>query len=70
MLNAKQSLCRPGQENEAPEIPRQSAHEGGKVFSPIHRPPLLPQEISLVLIFVRWIMSMKNEKSNQRPSGL
>ena len=28
------------QEVEAPIIPRQSAHEGGKVVSPTHRPPL------------------------------
>ena len=34
---------------------RQSAHEGGKVVSTRHRPPL-PQEISLVLISVRgWV---------------
>jgi len=29
------------------------AHEGGKVVSPTHRPPLPPEEIFLVLIFVR-----------------
>ena len=28
------------QEDEAPQISRQSAHEGGKVVSPTHRPPL------------------------------
>jgi hypothetical protein len=28
------------QELEAPRISRQSAHEGGKVVSPIHQPPL------------------------------
>ena len=27
---------------EAPRISRQSAHEGGKVVSPIQRPPLPP----------------------------
>ena len=31
---------------------RQSAHEGGKVVSPTHRPPLL-QELFFVLISVR-----------------
>jgi hypothetical protein len=36
----KQSYYRPG-------------HEGGKVVSPTHRPPLPPQEIFLVLISVR-----------------
>jgi len=39
-------------EVETPRISRQSAHEGGKVVSATHRPPL-PQEISLVLISVR-----------------
>jgi len=39
------------------QISRQSAHEGGKVVSPTHRPPL-PQEIFLVLISVRgWVDS-------------
>jgi len=37
------------------QISRQSTHEGDKVVSPTHRPPL-SQEISLVLISVRgWI---------------
>ena len=31
----------------------ESAHEGGKVVSHTHRPPLPPQEILLVLISVR-----------------
>jgi hypothetical protein len=30
------------QEVKAPKISRQSAHEGGKVVSPTHRPPLPP----------------------------
>jgi hypothetical protein len=34
------------QEVEAPRISRQSAHEGGKVFSPTHRPPLPPRKYS------------------------
>jgi hypothetical protein len=37
----------------APRISRQSAHKGGYVVSPKHRPPLPPQEIFLVLISVR-----------------
>ena len=50
----KQSLYRPGQTLRVPEvwgsqISWQSAHEGGKVVSPTHRPSL-PQEIFLVLI--------------------
>ena len=34
------------QETEAPRISRQSAHEGVKVFSPTHRPPLPPRKYS------------------------
>jgi hypothetical protein len=34
------------QETEAPRISRQSAHEGGKVVSSTHQPPLPPRDIS------------------------
>jgi hypothetical protein len=34
------------QEVEAPRISRQSARVGGKVVSPMHRPPLPPRKIS------------------------
>ena len=38
------------------QISWQSAHEDGKVVSPMHQPPLPPQEIFLTLISVRsWI---------------
>jgi len=39
------------QKVEAPRISRKSAHEGGKVVSPTHRPPL-PQTIPMLLISV------------------
>jgi hypothetical protein len=34
------------QEFEVPRISRQSAHEGGKVVSPTHRPRLAPRKYS------------------------
>ena len=36
-----------------PQILRQLAHEGGTVVSPMHWPPLPPQDIYPVLISVR-----------------
>jgi hypothetical protein len=38
------SHYRPVQVLRAPTISRQLAHEGGKVVSSTHRPPLAPQE--------------------------
>ena len=34
-----------GLEGSRRQIPRQSAHEGGKVVSPMHQPPLPPGNI-------------------------
>ena len=63
----------PGQSLRVPgrcgsQISRQSTHEGGKVVSPTHRPPLPPpQEIFLVPISVRgWV----HPRAIVRPEGL
>ena len=47
-VKVKESLYTPGQALRAPvglsfQISRQSAHDGGKVIIPKHRPPLLPR---------------------------
>ena len=50
ICKGQQSLCKRGQALRFPEgwgsqISRQSAHEGGKVVSPTHRPPFPPGNI-------------------------
>ena len=52
---------------EFSKISRQLVHEGGKIVSPMHRFPLPPHEISMVLIPVRgWI----DPRAIIRPEGL
>ena len=70
-LDVKQTHCKLGQAQRVPggwgsQISRQSAHEGGKVVSPIHW-CLYTWEIFLVLICVRgWV----NLRAIVRPEGL
>ena len=74
------------QEAEASRMSRQSAHEGGKVVSPTHRPPLPPREYSWYSFlleaestpgpqcgrkdYVSEKFQRHHRESNPRPSGL
>jgi hypothetical protein len=60
-VKIKQSHYRPGQALRVPrgwgsQIPKQSAHEGGKVVSPTHRPPLPPGNIPGTLSVTGWVV--------------
>jgi hypothetical protein len=48
------------QEVETPRLSRQSAHEGDKVVSPTHRPPLSPRRY-------RWTYCRRKNQVNQIP---
>ena len=80
-IKLKQSLYRPGQALRVPggwgsQISRQSAHEGGKVVSPMNRLPFKPSKYSWVLSVCSWVDPV-NEKfqwhhrgSKPRPYGM
>jgi hypothetical protein len=79
----KQSHYRPGQALRVPgrwgsQVSRQSAHEGGKVVNPTHRPPLRPRKYSCYSFLLRdWVdpraivrpKGWHHRESNPRPSG-
>jgi hypothetical protein len=68
-IKVKQFHYKPGQTQRDPEwwgsrIPRESAHEGGKVVSPRHLPPLLSKKYS------RYSFLLESESTIVRLKGL
>ena len=66
--DVQQSHHRPEEAQRVPggwdfQIPRQLVHEGGKVVSPTHHPPLPPRKYT-------WYSFLLEAESNPRPSGL
>jgi hypothetical protein len=71
----KQSHYRPGQAQRVPggwgsQISRQSTHEGGKVVSPTHRPPLPPKKYSRSTRVPASVRSWVYPRAIVRPTGL
>jgi len=70
-VKAKQSNYRPGQALRVPgswgsQISRHSAHEGGKVVSPTHRPLLPPTKYSWYSFLLE---AESTPKATVRPEG-
>ena len=77
--NTIKKKCNPITGGSGSQISRQSAHEGGKVVSPTHQPPLPPREYSWYSFLLEaestpgpWCGQKDyiNENSNPRPSDL
>jgi hypothetical protein len=77
----KESLYRPGQALRVPggwgfQISRQSAHEGDKVVSPMHWPPIPPRKYSWYLFLLEaeltivWPEGWSQWKIPMTPSGI
>jgi len=83
-VKVKQSRYRPWQALRVPggwgsQISRQSAHEGGKIVSPTHRPPLLPRKYSWYSCLLQaesapraimWPEGLCQWKTPMTPSGI
>ena len=71
LVKVKQSHYRPGEALRVPvgwgsQISRQSAHEGGKVVSPTHRPPLPRRKYTWYSFLLDWV----DPRATVWPEGL